>query len=269
MESPKELKIGIFFDTNILVAMLFEDFRRKIYRSSEFVKDEKERFYNFFKENEKIRENDYFKIAKEIQILKKYLEEVEKNSYISFVYFVTPNVLDETLKKFRRLIKCYSKEMGKTLYKSLEEYINNFEGKIKACSYKSNGNGYTFSLLGFIIHSYKQLDNNHLSKAYLEGKVDQSDLKHISDVIYIKSKKGLNYAFFVTLDEKIIKNYEGAIGLNKFGILVLLPENVKDFFKLYIETRKLDESANLIGIEILSRLEYGSVYQSLSFKTLS
>jgi len=146
-------------------------------------------------------------------------------------------------------MKCYSKEMGKTPYKNLEKYINKFEGRIKTYSYKSNGNGYTFSLLGFKIHSYRQLDNNHLSKIYLEGKVDQADLKHISDAVYVKSKKGLNYAIFITLDEKILKNFEGVLGLRKFGIIVLSPENVRTFLETYFVTKSLEETSVLIGCE--------------------
>jgi len=35
MEELKVLKIGIFFDTNLLISMLFEDFRRKMYKDSD------------------------------------------------------------------------------------------------------------------------------------------------------------------------------------------------------------------------------------------
>lgn len=260
MEFENKIKIGILIDTNLLISMLFEDFRRKIYKDFEISKNEKEKFIKLLKEKQKIKGENYFEIAKKVLSLREYLEDIEKNSNICFSYYVTPGVLEETLRNFKYIIKRYSKEIEKNLYRKLEKYINNLEGKIIDSSYRSNGNGYSFSLLGFKFHSYKKLENKLIS--YLEGKVDKSDLEHISDANYIRQKKGLYLVIFVTKDEKMIKNYKGAKGLKKSGILVLSPQDVIEFFEIYLKDVALEETVTLIGSKKLPKQNY----QTLIFK---
>lgn len=97
------------------------------------------------------------------------------------------------------------------------------------------------------MHSYKELRYNNELKTYLEGKVDNSDLKHVRDIIYIKNKKGLNLAIFATEDQRMIKNYKGALELKKHGILILTPEEIREFFKIYLSNKDLKESQTLMG----------------------